>query len=459
MVPLKNQIIIAIYNGLKFVLRDTPMNTRNLPAKTGIAFLLVLFVLTCGCGDYVPNHDVIVIGLNTDGTQAWTRTLDNGFDDVAGDIAELPDGTLVIAAGSGSKRYESPVPSLVLLAPDGTLIAERPCPSVNGEFRSVLVTGTENITTTTYYGNVAWFDSSGNLVRITETGLNDLWAQAPSTDGGIVVAGMSMEQFTAGSVPVFNESGAVTTRGPLANESVETPGCRETILEAGDRKIPVTECVAPVASANQAALAAIDRNGTVQWKRGYGAYGLANFWSVAPAADGSGYFLSAYGDGSRSPPHRYAARVGNDGSVVWVTDLGPAPLFYPMPWDIRDGQVRAIVPSEFMDARGSYIVQPQLATFGPGGEVTGLHNISASRIIVPVSGSGYFSAGIRDGPDHFTDMSYARNTAKELHARRFGPDGSLALDQVVGDGTIDQVVRVLQKADGGYVILAQRENG
>ena len=51
----------------------------SLPVPAAFALLLlVLCTLACGCGDYVPNHDVVLIKLTPDGTTAWTRTLDTG---------------------------------------------------------------------------------------------------------------------------------------------------------------------------------------------------------------------------------------------------------------------------------------------------------------------------------------------------------------------------------------------
>jgi len=64
-----------------------------------IAALVLLCVVAAGCFvvDYVPNHDVIIINLHSDGTAARARTLDTGFDDVVGDITETISGDVIIA--------------------------------------------------------------------------------------------------------------------------------------------------------------------------------------------------------------------------------------------------------------------------------------------------------------------------------------------------------------------------
>ncbi|MCK9581503.1 MAG: hypothetical protein M0Q92_13795 [Methanoregula sp.] len=424
----------------------------------GTALILILFVLSCGCGDYVPNHDVIVIGLNPDGTQAWSRTLDEGYDDVASDIVETSEGNLVIAAGSGSRQYESPVPKLIRLGRDGTLISEIPCPSMTFDLTSLVRAGEGTFAASNLNGKVGFFDQNGNLVSVTETGMNGVWSLAVAPAGGIAVAGQSWEQYPAGSIAEYDENGTVSTRAPLASETVETPGCRETVLEAGDRKIPVTECVAPMRSASQAAVTLLDRNGSIAWQRGYGAYGLESFWSIAAPGDGSGYYLGAFGpreDGSR---HRYAARISGSGSIEWVTDLGPATLSYPSQWDTRQDRIRMIFSGEYTQADGSVTVRPEAVEFDSDGKIIARQEIAGSRIITPTSDGGFFSAGIATGHEPAAYSAMSGYAGGDLHALKLRDDGSVDWDRVVGDGTADTVRKVIQTADGGFIILAERQN-
>ena len=116
--------------------------------------------------------------------------------------------------------------------------------------------------------------------------MTGVWALAATAGGGIAAAGQSWTQYPTGSVPVYDTNGTLVTRAPLPNETVVTPGCRETILMAGEREIPVTECAAPMRTASQAAVTLLDRNGSILWQKGYGASGLESFWSLA-AADGA----------------------------------------------------------------------------------------------------------------------------------------------------------------------------
>ena len=423
-----------------------------------IVALLVLFMLSCGCGDYVPNHDVIVIKLHPDGTPAWTRTLDNGFDDIAGDIIELSGGDLVIAGGNASRRYEAPVPKLTRLSGSGAILSETPCPAMGGELTSLALTTDGNLTTASYNGDVAFFDRAGNLMTVAPTGLSGVWMLEPAPDGGVAVAGVISQQYPAGSVASYDANGSLITRAPFANETVETPGCRETVIGAGDRKIPVTECVGPGRSTEQGAVAVLDRNGTIAWQKGYGAYGFASAWSIAADGD-DGYYVGGYGSGpDGSSGHRLAARISSNGSKLWVADLGPAFSYYPAPWIVRPGSVQEIIPAGYAMGNNSIGTRPEIVMFGSNGRIAGRLGISGSRILVPTSDGGYFSAGFPagTGKDDYTEMT--GTGGGKLHALKFRADGSREWDRVAGDGSADTVVAIIPARDGGYVILAERQN-
>jgi len=441
-----------------------PMSSPRLYGTAAACVLLFLLVLACGCGDYVPNHDVIVIAIHPDGTTAWTRTLDTGFDDVAGDIAETPAGDLIVAGGNASQRYGTPKPKLVWLSGNGTILSETTDTGLHGDPTSVIVTRDGSVVTSTYGGEVSRFDADGRLLSTTATGLEGVWAIAETPDGGVAVAGQSWEQYPTGSVAEYDVNGTLTTRAPLASEAVVTPGCHETVLMAGEREIPVTECVVPFMSTSQAAVTLLDKNGTLVRTRGYGASGLGSFWSVAAADDG-GLYLSAFGtatgpDGN-AENHRYAVNLRPDGTVSWITDLGTADQYFPSVWDARPDRLRLIVPAEYSIGDNSTSVRPELVELGPDGNVTARRPINASRLITPTADGGFFSAGIPvgNGAPGYLDGLSGTDPKNELHAMKISADGTREWDHVVANGLAGTIKKVIQTKDGGYVILAMRENG
>jgi hypothetical protein len=429
----------------------------------GTLLILILFVLSCGC-DYVPNHDIIVIKLQPDGSAAWTRTLDTGFDDIAGDIIETRHGDLVIAAGNASRKYESTIPKLIQLAADGTFLSDIPCPSLSGELTSVIQNRDGNLSATTYDGDVGRFDQDGNLIGTTATGMHGVLALSETVDGRIAVAGQSMTFYPTGSVPVYDTNGTLLTRAPLPNETVVTPGCWVTILRAGDREIPVTECAGPMRSKSQAAMTLLDRNGSMIWQRGYGASGLESFCSLAAAEGDEGYYLGAFGrvtgPGGNPLNHRYAVYIHEDGAVGWIIDLGTANQYYPSLWDLRPGRTRTIIPAEYDAGNNSTGVRPEVVDLDPDGRITSRVVIPANRIITTTSDDGFFSAGLsyHEQASGYTDARYGRNGGNNLHALKFNASGNTEWDRPAGDGTPDTVRKVIQTADGGYVILALRQN-
>jgi hypothetical protein len=435
----------------------------SVPAALAV-ILLTLLIFTCGCGDYVSNHDVIVIRLAHDGSTAWTRTLDTGFDDVAGDIAEAPGGVLIIAGGNASRLYESPVAKLTRLAADGSMLSDIPCPGVRGEFVALAIAPDGTMAASSYNGEVALIGRDGRILTTTETGLSGFWSLSPSADGGFVVAGQSWDQYPAGTVPEYDANGTLSTRVPQGGEVVITPGCRETIIGTGDRKVAVTECAAPVMTTEQAALVFLDRNGTIVTRHGYGASGLGSFWSIAPAADGGGYYLSAFsraaGPDGFFGNRRYAAYIRSDGTPGWISDLGAGTQYFPSVWDIRQDSVRAIIPAEYDTGDNSTGTRPELLAFGPGGEVTGRQLLNASRIITPARDGGFFSAGVpvTTGASGYYDGLSGSDPRNELHAIKLSADGAVEWDHVVLKGMDGTIVRALATADGGYAILALRQN-
>jgi len=437
------------------------MRTLPYSAVAVTAAILVLLVFSCGCGDYVPNHDIIVIALHPDGTESWSRTLDTGYDDVASDITETANGDLMIAAGNATGRYGSTTPKLIRLSRNGTVLAELPCPVLPGELTALIRTSDGNLSAATLGGQVGRFDPGGRLTGVTDTGMTGVWSLAPAPEGGIVAAGSLTGNYPAGSVVVYNEDGTVSTRPPLANETVETPGCRETVLEAGDKKIPVTECVGPLQTSGQAAVTLISRNGTVIWQRGYGAYGPESVWSVVAGEGGNGYYIDAQGPAEGSGlAHRTAfLHIRENGSVDWIARGEPVVLWYPAYWNVGQGRVRAIIPAQHTEGNSSIVIRPEVVTFGENGTITGRQElIVASRIVIPAADGGYFSAGFSPAKEGFAYRDTGAYGGDEAHALKVRADGSREWETAITDVRPDTIEKVIQTSDGGYVILATRQN-
>jgi hypothetical protein len=361
-------------------------------------------VLSSGCLNTSPSgHDVIVIRLGPDGSQAWVRVIDDNYHDIASDIVETSDGEFVIAAGAGAMSGSS-VPKLVRLAGNGTVLSEHPCRGAHGPFSALVITGEGNFAAGTYEGDVAMFDRNRNLIAVTPTGLSSIWGLAPAPEGGIVAAGWS-------------------------------------------------------GSSDQAAVTLLDRTGTIVWEKNYGGNGLGSAWSIAPAGDQGGYYLSAYDTGdSGSDTTRYAAYIYENGTAGWVTDLGPSMYHYPSGWAVNPGIIWTVVPKAYPQKDGLVSIHAEAVQISQTGEIMARHEIPSSRIITPTTEGGFFSAGFPSSKENAGYVD-AVNGAGEIHATKYLADGIVVWDRVVGDGTADMIRQVIQTRDGGYVILAQRENG
>jgi hypothetical protein len=85
--------------------------------------------------------------------------------------------------------------------------------------------------------------------------------------------------------------------------------------------------------------------------------------------------------------------------------------------------------------------------------------IDAGPITTWTDDGGYFSAGFPSmtGSPGYGEAIYGR-ADRPLHAIRLDPNGTLSWDREIRGVVVNYVEKVIQTSDGGYVILAMREN-
>lgn len=93
----------------------------------------------------------------------------------------------------------------------------------------------------------------------------------------------------------------------------------------------------------------------------------------------------------------------------------------------------------------------------PAGQVIVELSLNASRVFNGKSDGGYISAGVPVGKGvsgYDSEVFLGRNTYTGYHALRFDAAVTLVWDRPLSRGSIQEVKRVIQTADGGYPILA-----
>lgn len=442
------------------------MTNQKLSGNIFFSFLCVLVIVSAGCigADYVANRDIIVIKLNPDGTTAWTKLIDTGYDDAAQDMIETLDGDYVIAAQNSSGRMSPPRPRLIRLSSAGTVLWDRILSGSPGEPTAVIQTRDGGYAAASYDGDIWRVDPAGNTLWTRSTGIRGVWSVIGTGDSGFVIAGEQEGRIPFGSVTVYNTDGSVSSRQPYANETSRIPGCSETSIPAGPHEtVMVTMCTAPYELVSQAVAVKLDSRGNVSWQRSYGAEGLESAWSVIEASPDRGYLLSGFGkiperNGSIAN-HIYAVQLASNGTALQVTRLDRIEYFRPAQMrSISDGYAILFVNTTLKD--GYYHHEPVEVHLDRNGHMMTMQPLDAGYIIAWTRDGGYFSAGfpVTGGSSEYSESIYGQARSDRLHAMKLNPDGSRAWDRTIPDVVVNHVRKVIQTSDGGYAILAVKEN-
>jgi hypothetical protein len=91
------------------------------------------------------------------------------------------------------------------------------------------------------------------------------------------------------------------------------------------------------------------------------------------------------------------------------------------------------------------------------GTVTDAHVLNnASRVAIQTGDGGYFSAGFGKG-GRYEVIYFAKARTGVLMAVKLNPDGTIAWEKHVPNVAVNQVDRVIQTSDGGYVIMSEHD--
>ncbi len=438
------------------------MRSAGIACVLGV--VLILLVLSAGC-DYVPNRDVVVVKLAPDGSTEWTKVVDAGFDDDARALAELADGSLVVGGQSSRRTNADYYSRLVRFTPQGEVVwsHEFEDPFWGGITTLVPLPG-EGIVTATLDGNVFMVDMNGTGDWAGMTGMGGVWSADLAEDDGIVIAGQKQDTIPFGSGVDYDPAGNISVREARPDEHIPTPGCTVTMVPGQGGPVPVTMCTVPYMSLSQASLVKLDRDGTPSWQRSYGAYGMQSAWSVLATANGT-YLISAYGlvdpyHALSSETILYAALLDGNGSVIWTTELERIDYYTPAVLSETRGGYRMIIPERVENPDGSVNLQAKVTDLGRDGTITGTLHLATGTATIPTGDGGYISVGfpLRGGESGYSEDIYGDASGNFLHARKFYGDGTLEWDRDIPGVTANYVRNIIETSDGGYAVLAVREN-
>lgn len=202
-------------------------------------------------------------------------------------------------------------------------------------------------------------------------------------------------------------------------------------------------------------------DGAIDWERQYDDHDLFSVVSLAGESAGMGFLLA--GEGTLANDS-YSTRLlvlclDPDGTPGQVTLFGEATSF---PWSVRmksDPRGYRILYQPIRISQENYYRSVVDAVLDREGRELEDRTIDASIAVTWTKNGGYFSVGIPPGEKRAGyDVSCALNGRCPFHARIFNSQGTLILDRVLPSTTFNEVKKVVQTADGGYAILALRQN-
>jgi hypothetical protein len=453
---------------------------------SGVALLIVLGVFVvllpaCMGFNYSPVRDVVVIKLDANGIEEWVRTIDGGQDDAGEDMAELESGELVIIGQNGTSRRTFESPRVIRLSSSGMVITDMTSTDRLDRLRAVVADPDGGFAILMQGGEVTRFDRNGAAIWTCSTAMWEAPSLTRLRDGGYLVGGYALYQVWA--TDNSSVTGAQTVPKPIytaatpggSTTSLENPapvgiGITTTLSSTGAvgsssnlTAIPIPSYT-PSMLVKRAQAVRYSSDGKPVWQRTYGEGIAAVLSMLEDQEDGSlllagpSPYLSTGGSPVQELVLQHADRDGAAGPVFllgYVESRGTVQM-----QNVPDGvEVVYSTWSPSGQYTGSGVVSTLL---DPTGQVIGNLSLSASRVFNGTRDGGYISVGVpvaRGVEIYESSLSPGPHPYTTFHALRFDAEGNLVWNRPLSLGTIREVKRVIQTADGGYAILAMTEKG
>lgn len=450
-----------------------------------LAVMVLLPVVSAGCMgfNYSPIRDIVVIKLDANGAEDWTRTIDGGQDDVGEDMAELANGELVIIGQNGTSRRTFESPRVIRLSLDGKVIADRTDGERFDRPRAVVADPDGGFAVQMQGGELTRYDRSGTAVWTCTTAMWEAPSLTRLRDGGYLAGGYTVYQVWAtdnSSVtgeqpaqtipqPVITTGSSKGSAASLADAAPVDAGV--TTFPPGSGSRPTTLRTVAIPSytpsmlVKRAQAARYSADGQRTWQRTY-ADGIAAVWSALEDRDGSLLLAGPsphLGDGGSPVQELVILRADRDGAAGPARMLG----YVESRGTVR---MRALhTGAEVLYSTWSSGVQyPEFGVastlIDSTGQAIGNRSLKMSQVFNGTSDGGYVSVGVPvakgvESYESSLSTGTGLHTYTTFHALRFDAGGTLVWNHPLSPGSIREVKRVIQTADGGYAILATTEKG
>lgn len=420
-----------------------------------LAILVMVLSVSMGCigRDYVPNRDIVILKLTSDSSLDWTRIIDNGFDDMAEDLVELPGGGYAIAGQTSDSRSAPSRPVLLRLSPDGAVAWQQSVTNGFDVARAVVPVGDGGSAVLTGNGTVVRFGPDGRLLWARPSGIPEAHTLLRTSDGGFLAGGRIMYQVSV------NDTAGPGTVVRLPVRTTETGAGGPVLTQAAEPVTPLRTLTVPrrFTTLMKAIVVGLASDGTIAWERQYDGDGLMDVLSLAEGSAGRGFLLAGESEVNGSINSRVLLlHLDPDGTAGPATPLSEANSF---PWSVRtkpDPRGYRVLYQPARISQENYYRGAVDAVLAPDGSVLEQRGIDASLAVTWTTAGGYFSVGIPPGGIGAPVCGVTGICA--YTARTYDSQGAVVTDRALQLPPFDQVKKVVQTADGGYAVLAFKNN-
>ncbi len=361
-----------------------------------IPTVMILIILTAGCGDaVVPPKDIVVFKTDSNGTVEWVTNLDNGMQESAGTILETSDGGYFFAGGVCNNphgyNYCQIFPRFVKLDRSGAILWDTILNSTSG---AINYTGSGGATT-------ALEQTHGDFL----VGLNN------------------------GMVLTLGNKGMVKNITVLNNSRLQVIATHDggTLL-VGEKAMK------------------FDISGNLQWEKS-----LDGSTMAIQTSDGR-YLLDAYVKRNNTLIKGVTCLSPN-GTILWTHELGTGSAQTTSFYESSPGVVDYTASIVHYEGENDFthLVTTEQLTFDQVGTVIAVKNLSAAGPVARTPDNGYvFVAHPFSDSGKFT-TDYAKNTP--LHIVRLSADGSTVWDRPLTSAKYCYPLSIITTRDGGYIAL------
>jgi hypothetical protein len=411
---------------------DPESRRRPLYAAVTLVLAMAAVLLAAGCTgpDYVPNSDIVIVKLSSNGILEWYKVIDSGENDQTDSITPVSDGGFIISAQIPDKsRPGRGDQYLMKFSSTGDNLWNRSVYELDCGSSGLKETHQKKIITISGK-KFCLFSSDGELIM--NRTINPVAGNPAieTMDGGFLIGGHD-----SGIVPYTREEFLSSGRNSSSWDQL-----------CGNTTPPENPYCGGFYVKDNTVITKLDNSGDVLWQHSLRLHGTV--YSIIPIIEmqnETGYMVLV----RSSPQTWYSIHLEKNGTLRKTTqlDIPQSSLTPPMIENLSKYSIVSVFPV-------------QVVFFDSQWKAIGIQPLNPTSIVVgQTDDAGYVSAGFFVSPDSMSDRLIDAGKPGGLNVVKFHPDGSTDWVKAVPEVSVNNVKQIVQISDGGYIILCENDKG